>query len=77
MENEIEHDTYEEGGDWKTKTILISGILGAITGVGAGLLLVRRAEQQGEKLSISGGQGLKLGVLLAGFLRSLLNLDEE
>ena len=77
MDNEIQETTYEESGDWKIKTILIAGVLGALTGVGAGYLLVRGAEQQGEKLSISSGQGLKLGVLLAGFLRSLLNLNEE
>ena len=77
MEDEYQEGTFEEESGWKIRTIIVGGIIGALTGVGASYLLVRNAEQHGEKLSITGGQGLKLGVLLAGFLRSLLNLDES
>ncbi len=62
---------------WKVKTLLIGTAIGALTGLGAAFLLTRRAEQKGEKLSISTGQGVKLGMLLVGLLRSILNLGEE
>ena len=77
MEKDIQIADKGENTGWKTKTLLFGGFLGAVTGLGAAYLLVRRAEQEGEQLSISSGQGLKLGVMLAGVLRSVLNLDEE
>ncbi|MFC2028411.1 hypothetical protein ACFLTX_00620 [Chloroflexota bacterium] len=78
MDNEIQMvDEGDESVNWKTTTIIVGGILGAVTGLGAAYLMVRRAEQQGEKISMTSGQGLKLGVLLAGLLRSVLNLSED
>lgn len=62
---------------WKVKTLILGVVLGAVTGLSAAYLLTKRAEQQGESLSISSGQGLKLGVLVAGLLRSILTLGEE
>jgi len=69
---QIDHDD-----SWKVKTLLLGAVLGAVTGLSAAYLLTKRAEQQGEALSISSGQGLKLGVLVAGLLRSILTLGEE
>ena len=63
--------------NWKVKTLLAGVILGAATGLSAAYLLTKRAEQHGETLSISSGQGLKLGVLVAGLLRSILTLGED
>jgi len=62
---------------WKMRTLVIGAALGALTGLGAAFLLTRRAEQKGEAVSITAGQGLRLGVLLAGVLRSILTLGEE
>lgn len=62
---------------WKTKTLLVGAALGAITGLGAAYLLTRRAEQRGENLAISSGQGLKIGMLLAGMLQQILRLGDE
>lgn len=62
---------------WKAKTLIIGGVIGALTGLGAAYLLTRRAEQKGEPVAISSGQGLKLGMLLAGLLRSILSLGDD
>lgn len=62
---------------WKVKTWIIGTLLGALTGLGAAFLLTRRAEQKGERVSISTGQGVKLGMLVVGLLRSILNLGED
>ena len=62
---------------WKVKTLLIGGALGALVGVGAALLLTKRAEQKGQTLAITPAKGVQLGVLLAGLLRSILSLGED
>jgi uncharacterized protein involved in exopolysaccharide biosynthesis len=62
---------------WKVKTLLVGGVLGALVGVGAAFLMTKRAEQKGEKLSMTTGQGVKLGMLLAGLLRSILTLGDD
>jgi nitrate reductase gamma subunit len=78
MQNDIQEvDDQIENQNWKTGTIIVGGIVGALTGLGAAYLLVRRAEEQGDKISMTSGQGLKLGVLLAGLIRSILNLSED
>ena len=63
--------------NWKMKTLLLGTILGAATGLGAAFLLTRRAEERGEHLAITSKEGLKLGVLIAGLMRSILSLSEE
>ncbi len=62
---------------WKVKTVLVGGVLGALVGVGAALLLAKRAEQKGTPLAITPGKGVQLGVMLAGLLRSILTLGED
>lgn len=75
-ENEIVPENTSDNS-WKIKTLLIGTVVGALTGLGAAFLLTQRAEQKGEKVSISTGQGVKLGMLVVGLLRSILNLGED
>jgi len=67
----------EANNTWKVKTLVIGAALGALTGLGAAYLLTKRAEQTGQQLTITPGKGVKLGVLIAGLLRSVLSLGEE
>ncbi len=62
---------------WKIQTLLIGGVLGALTGLGAAYLLTKRAEQKGSRLAITPGKGVQLGVMIAGLLRSILSLGED
>ena len=62
---------------WKVKTLVLGGLIGAITGLGAAYLLTRRAEQKGAPLTITPTRGVQLGVLVAGLLRSILSLGED
>jgi hypothetical protein len=62
---------------WKSQTLLIGGVLGALVGLGAAYLLTKRAEQKGTALAITPGKGVQLGVMLAGLLRSIVSLGED
>jgi len=70
-------ETSPTDNSWKIKTLAIGGVLGALTGLGAAYLLTKRAEQSGQQLTITSGKGVKLGMLVAGLLRSILTLGED
>lgn len=59
----------------KSGILLMGALIGALTGLGVAYLLTKNAEREGEELSISTGQGLKLGLLIIGMLRQILKLD--
>jgi DMSO reductase anchor subunit len=77
MEENAIIETPEADNTWKVKTLVIGAALGALTGLGAAYLLTKRAEQTGQQLAITPGKGVKLGVMLAGLLRSILSLGED
>ena len=60
-----------EEGSWKTRTLILGGLIGALTGLGMAILLVRRAEQQGERPKLGTGEGMKIGMTLLGLLRQI------
>lgn len=68
---EIEKTDFME----KSGILLMGALIGALTGLGVAYLLTKNAEREGEELSISTGQGLKLGLLIIGMLRQILKLD--
>ena len=76
-ENAIIPTEDQPDNSWKIQTLVIGGVLGALVGLGAAYLLAKRAEQTGSQLAITPGKGVKLGVLLAGLLRSILSLSED
>ena len=55
------------------KALIIGGVLGAGVGIMAAYLLVQK-HAGGEKINISAGEGVKLGVLVFGMLRGIANL---
>jgi hypothetical protein len=77
MEENAIIETQVTDNTWKVKSLLIGAALGALTGLGAAYLLTKRAEQTGQSLAITPGKGVKLGVLIAGLLRSILSLGED
>ena len=60
--------------DKKAQTLFLGGVLGALTGVGVAYLLIKRSEQQGGELSMSAGEGIRLGLLVLGLLRQVSDL---
>ena len=69
--NEIE----KKENSMKSKVLAIGAVVGALTGLGTAYLLTKNAEKDGEELSITTGQGLKLGLLILGTLRQVLKLE--
>jgi gas vesicle protein len=63
--------------DNKRKTLIAGALIGAVTGLFAAMLLARRADKEGADITISTGEGLRLGLLVIGLLRSISTLGDE
>jgi hypothetical protein len=59
------------------KNLIVGAFIGAVTGIIAAALLNRRAEQTGSEVSLSGGDGMKLGMLVFGLLRAVAGLGDD
>ena len=62
--------------NWKMKILLIGGVVGLLTGLGAAYMLIQRAEQQDTRPRLGAGEGVKLGVWVFGLLRQVASLGE-
>jgi len=54
--------------------LFISAVIGAVVGVGAGLVLLKRGETRGK--TITAGEGLSIGLLVLGLLRQIGQLGD-
>jgi hypothetical protein len=64
-------------GNWKTKVLVVGGLVGALAGVGAAYMIIRRAEGEEGPPKIGVGEGLKLGLVLLGFLRQVSLIGQK
>ena len=69
-------DMDQTANNWKTKTMVIGAVLGALIGVGGAYLLIQNAEKQGNVVSVNAGDGVKLGLMVMGVLRQVAALGE-
>ncbi|MDF1500495.1 MAG: hypothetical protein P1P76_08500 [Anaerolineales bacterium] len=60
--------------NWKNRIYLLGVVLGALTGLGVAVVLVKRAEETGEELKFGTREGLRLGVGVLGLLRQVSRL---
>jgi hypothetical protein len=56
---------------WKGKVLLIGGLIGAVTGLGAAYLIISRSQEHDEPPKIGAGDGVRLGLLLLGLVRQI------
>ncbi len=76
-------DYVNQGGRtpvWKTRTTLIGAALGALAGIAAASMLIRRGEETGAPPSIrktDPGSVLSAGVTLLGLLRQIADMGER
>ena len=63
--------------DNKTRTLIIGAVAGAALGLAGAFLLTRRAEETGTEITVSAGDGMRLGVMVIGLLRAIADLGVE
>jgi len=66
----------EENQTWKSQTIIAGAVIGALAGIGAAYLLVKRAEDRGEQPQLSAREGVSLGLMVLGLLRQVSQLGD-
>lgn len=64
----------EETKNWKSQTLIIGCIIGAIAGLGAAYIMIRRAEEAQTKPQLTTGDGVKIGMGLAGVIKLISDL---
>ena len=68
----------EEKETWRYAALGIGSAIGALVGLGAAYLLVQNAERNNLKqVTVSGGDIVKLGVLVFGLLRQVAQIGES
>lgn len=61
-------------GNWKTKALIIGGLVGALAGLGATYIMVQRSDEPPE-MGVT--DGVKLGLLLLGLVRQVGDLGNQ
>ena len=62
--------------DKHTRTLVIGTVIGAITGLAASYVLLKRADDTGKELRITPHEGVKLGVGIASLFKLITSLNE-
>jgi uncharacterized membrane protein YadS len=65
--------------NWKPKILIAGAVIGALVGIGAAYLYTQAAERERglQSPDFSAGDGIKLGVMLLGLLRSVADLANK
>jgi len=66
-----------EETNWRGRTLMLGALLGALAGLGAAYVLVRRADEQGEPPRLGAGEGVRLGMGVLGLLRMISGFGGE
>ena len=72
--SEIDHEIVP-AENWKPKVLITGAVLGALLGLGAAYLMIQNSGDD-KPPEISAGEGVKLGVVIMGLLRSVATLGE-
>ncbi len=66
-----------ETADWKPKALIIGALIGALVGLGAAYLYSQRVEAESAGPNIKPADGVRLGVMVLGLLRSVAEMGES
>jgi hypothetical protein len=69
-------DLEKTNDNWKRNALIIGAVVGALVGLGAAYLMIQNAEKQGSQISVTAGDGVKLGITVMGLLRQVAALGE-
>ncbi len=62
----------ESNQQWKTKTIILGALLGALAGIFSAYVFIQRAQENNPKLSA--GDGVKVGIGILSVVKSIADL---
>ena len=62
---------------WKTRTMIIGAVVGAITGLAAAMIVIERATQENTTPKVTAGDGVKLGLGVLGLMRLIADLGDN
>jgi hypothetical protein len=61
----------------KTKTLLIGTLIGAMIGITASYMLLKKPDSHEATLGLTRGQGVKIGLGVLGLLKLVSDLSED
>jgi hypothetical protein len=64
----------EQFNEWKTRVLLLGGLLGAASGIAAAYLIVKQAEEEGEIPQLGPGEGVRIGMWVMGVVKRISSL---
>lgn len=64
----------ENKDNWKTKTLIIGGVVGVIAGLIAAYIFIQRAEVEESRPKLTAGEGVKVGLGVLTVLRLIADL---
>lgn len=62
---------------WKSKTIMIGAVIGALAGAASALMFIKRSEDDDKKPEISAGEGIQVGLGLLGLMRLIAGFSSD
>jgi gas vesicle protein len=57
--------------NWKTTTMILGTVIGALVGAGAAFLLIQKGEKENKVPKVTAQQGLQVGLSVLGVLRQI------
>ncbi len=62
--------------EWRTKALIIGGVVGALLGLGAAYIYINAAEESGEQPEVTPGSAVTIGLSLLALLRQVAAIGE-
>ena len=63
--------------NWKSKTLVMGIVIGAVAGAVSALLLIKKAETEHTTPKLTAGEGIQVGLGLLGVMRLIAGLGIE
>jgi len=58
----------------ETKVLVVGSLVGALVGLAGAFLFIKNNERKGVEMNVSGGEGVKLSLIIMGLLRQVAEL---